>query len=200
MHLANTYRLQIPNLCRFEVMWFEDISGDLGTNVIFLIMCPQIEDLKWLSPSRLALHLPLLAWELILSELSVLCVSSSTRISLHFPVLEWKTQRHQIQGNIKKVLCSSSVWFLSFDTLTFKFHCKHLKKIHLFCMGCPCLSSLLAKSWRCLLLSTHHPLLPSYPLYRSLGFQILLIFLVLLAHEKKSICPLGERVKNSPAV
>lgn len=38
-----------------------------------------------------------------------------------------------------------------------------------------------------------------YPLYRSLGFQILLIFLVLQAHEKKSICPLGERVKNSPA-
>lgn len=39
----------------------------------------------------------------------------------------------------------------------------------------------------------------SYPLYRSLGFRILLIFLVLQAHERKSICPLGERVKNSPA-
>lgn len=161
---------------------------------------PQIVGLEWLSPSPLALHLPLQAWDLILSELPVLCLSSSA-ISVFlsiFLVFEWKLLDSCLKENnfsLKGKREYQKV-FVQWQYLIFVFW---YPDMNLFCMGCPCLSSFLAKSWRLSATFYASPTSSSYPFYRSLGFQILLIFLVLQAHEKKSICPLGERVKDSPA-
>lgn len=64
-------------------MWI--LVRRLGDNLNILIMCPQIVGLEWLSPSPLALHLPLLDCDLILSS------ASSTCIYLHsLGFLNWK--------------------------------------------------------------------------------------------------------------
>lgn len=115
--------------------------GWLGDKLNISIKCPQIVGLEWFSPSPLALHLSLTACDLILSELSVPLL-----LDLHFfPFSSCLNEKHKwVHSHLKdnnftvkrkreyrEVMfpCSVSIWFLSFDTLTYKFHCMYLQKI-----------------------------------------------------------------------
>lgn len=162
---------------RGTVMWI--LVRRLGDNLNILIMCPQIVGLEWLSPSPLALHLTLLDCDLILSS------ASSTCIYLHsLGFLNWKHKctYSPLKDNIL-CLCMWYPHIQIYSAWTVCVFPPFWQRAE-GCQGATFYTS---------------PTSSSYPLYHSLGFQILLIFLLLQAHEKKSICPLAERVKNIPA-